>query len=43
MKCLAVLFQLLLVGTLLLFVLYIVSNTLNNLDARGITTGFGFL
>ena len=39
----AVLFQLLLVGTLLLFVLYIVSNTLNNLDARGITTGFGFL
>lgn len=39
----AVLFQLLLVGALLLFVLYIVSNTLNNLDARGITTGFGFL
>ena len=39
----AVIFQLLLVGALLLFVLYIVSNTLNNLDARGITTGFGFL
>jgi len=39
----ALLFQILLVLVLGTFIWYIVDNTLNNLDQRGITTGFGFL
>jgi general L-amino acid transport system permease protein len=39
----AMLFQILLVLVLGTFVWFIGSNTLNNLEQRGITTGFGFL
>jgi len=39
----ALIFQLLLVGGLGLFLYAIASNTLHNLETRGITTGFGFL
>lgn len=39
----AVLFQVLLVGAILLFAGYMANNTLNNLEQRGITTGFSFL
>ncbi|RRJ83740.1 amino acid ABC transporter permease [Aestuariirhabdus litorea] len=39
----ALLFQVLMVGTVILFILYIVSNTLSNLETRGISTGFDFL
>ncbi len=39
----ALIFQVLLVGGLLGFGAFIVHNTLNNLESRGIATGFGFL
>lgn len=39
----ALIFQVLLVLVLGSFAWFIVSNTLNNLEQRGITTGFGFL
>ncbi|RAR58641.1 amino acid ABC transporter membrane protein 1 (PAAT family) [Onishia taeanensis] len=39
----ALLFQALMLAALFMVVGFIVSNTLENLDARGITTGFGFL
>ncbi|MBN3564568.1 amino acid ABC transporter permease [Aliamphritea spongicola] len=39
----AILFQVLLIGAILLFAGFLISNTLNNLEQRGITTGFGFL
>lgn len=39
----ALIFQVLVVGVILLFAWYIITNTLNNLEQRGITTGFGFL
>ncbi|WP_217267845.1 MULTISPECIES: amino acid ABC transporter permease [Halomonadaceae] len=39
----ALLFQLLLIAAVVAFLLYIVGNTQDNLAARGITTGFGFL
>lgn len=39
----ALIFQVLLVVGLLSFGAFIVHNTLNNLEARGIATGFGFL
>ncbi|MBY4675416.1 amino acid ABC transporter permease [Marinobacterium arenosum] len=39
----ALLFQGLLVAAILLFAWFIISNTLNNLEQRGITTGFSFL
>lgn len=39
----ALLFQVLLVATIILFAAYIANNTLTNLEQRGITTGFSFL
>ncbi len=39
----ALLFQVLLIGAILLFAGTLISNTLNNLEQRGITTGFDFL
>ncbi|WP_261844025.1 amino acid ABC transporter permease [Aliamphritea ceti] len=39
----ALLFQVLLIGAILLFAGSLISNTLNNLEQRGITTGFAFL
>ncbi|WP_304526441.1 amino acid ABC transporter permease [Halomonas sp. I5-271120] len=39
----ALLFQALMLAALFVVVGFIVNNTLENLDARGITTGFGFL
>ncbi|MEH6470784.1 MAG: amino acid ABC transporter permease [Halopseudomonas sp.] len=39
----AMLFQVLMVLTVLGFFAYIISNALYNLESRGITTGFGFL
>ncbi|MAX32951.1 MAG: amino acid ABC transporter permease [Halomonadaceae bacterium] len=39
----ALLFQALMLAALFAVIGFIVSNTLENLDARGITTGFGFL
>ncbi|MCL6415247.1 amino acid ABC transporter permease [Aestuariirhabdus sp. Z084] len=39
----SLLFQVLMVGTVILFALYIINNTMNNLESRGISTGFGFL
>ncbi|WP_111414904.1 amino acid ABC transporter permease [Billgrantia lactosivorans] len=39
----ALTFQLLLVAAVAAFLLYIIGNTQDNLAARGITTGFGFL
>ncbi|MGO2880220.1 MAG: amino acid ABC transporter permease, partial [Halomonas sp.] len=39
----ALVFQLLLTAAVVVFLLYIVGNTQDNLSARGITTGFGFL
>ncbi|KAA0010808.1 amino acid ABC transporter permease [Billgrantia pellis] len=39
----ALTFQVLLIAAVVLFLLYIVGNTQDNLAARGITTGFGFL
>ncbi|UYF99734.1 MULTISPECIES: amino acid ABC transporter permease [unclassified Halomonas] len=39
----ALIFQVLVVAAVAVFLLYIVSNTQDNLAARGITTGFGFL
>jgi general L-amino acid transport system permease protein len=39
----ALFFQALLVTAVALFLLYIIGNTQDNLAARGITTGFGFL
>ena len=39
----ALLFQALMLAALFAAIGFIVSNTLDNLDARGITTGFGFL
>ena len=39
----AVLFQVTILAALLTFALYLLDNTLRNLETRGITTGFGFL
>jgi general L-amino acid transport system permease protein len=39
----ALIFQALLLGIIGFFLFSVVSNTLNNLETRGITTGFGFL
>ncbi|MBV1790808.1 amino acid ABC transporter permease, partial [Marinobacterium sp. D7] len=39
----ALVFQILLVLTLGAFAWFIIDNTLNNLEQRGITTGFSFL
>ena len=39
----ALLFQVILIGAILLFAGFLISNTLNNLEQRGITTGFDFL
>ena len=39
----AMLFQILMILTVLGFFAYIISNALNNLETRGITTGFDFL
>ncbi|QXO18808.1 MULTISPECIES: amino acid ABC transporter permease [Vibrio] len=39
----SVVFQIIAVSVLVLFFYTIVSNTLNNLESRGIATGFGFL
>ncbi len=39
----ALIFQALLIGAIAFFLFTIVNNTLNNLETRGITTGFGFL
>lgn len=39
----ALIFQFLLMAAIALFLLYIVGNVQDNLSARGITTGFGFL
>ncbi len=39
----AILFQILLVLGILAFGYYLLSNTLTNMERRGITTGFGFL
>ncbi|WP_252108190.1 MULTISPECIES: amino acid ABC transporter permease [unclassified Halomonas] len=39
----ALIFQVLVVAAVAVFLLYIVGNTQQNLAARGITTGFGFL
>lgn len=39
----ALMFQLLLVTGLIVFFLFIINNTLTNLEKRGITTGFDFL
>lgn len=39
----AVLYQVLVLGSVLLLVAFLVANTLNNLDQRSIATGFGFL
>lgn len=39
----ALTFQLLLIAVVAAFLLYIIGNTQDNLAARGITTGFGFL
>ncbi|MFG0834698.1 amino acid ABC transporter permease [Aeromonas bivalvium] len=42
-KVRALIFQCLAVAAVLGFLFYIISNALANLEARGITTGFGFL
>ncbi len=39
----ALLFQVLMVGTVILFALFIINNTMVNLEKRGISTGFDFL
>jgi general L-amino acid transport system permease protein len=39
----ALIFQVLLVAAVAAFLIYIIGNTQANLEARGITTGFGFL
>lgn len=39
----AVIYQILLIGGLVLLAAYLISNTLQNLDERGIKSGFGFL
>lgn len=39
----ALIFQLILVAVVAAFLIYIIGNTQANLNARGITTGFGFL
>ncbi len=39
----SILFQILMVGAVILFILYIINNTMHNLETRGISTGFGFL
>lgn len=39
----ALIFQLILVAVVAAFMIYIINNTQANLNARGITTGFGFL
>lgn len=39
----ALIFQILISAALALFVVYIVRNTLHNMELRGISTGFGFL
>ncbi len=39
----AIVFQVLLVAGILAFGYYLLSNTLQNMEQRGITTGFGFL
>lgn len=39
----AIVFQLLLVAGILAFGYYLLNNTLQNMEQRGITTGFGFL
>lgn len=39
----ALIFQLILVAVVAAFLIYIIGNTQDNLNARGITTGFGFL
>lgn len=39
----ALLFQIIATVAVALFLFYIVRNTLNNMEARGISTGFGFL
>ena len=42
-KVRALIFQCLAVAAVLGFLFYIINNALTNLEARGITTGFGFL
>jgi general L-amino acid transport system permease protein len=39
----AVLYQIIVLGGVLLIAAYLISNTLNNLESRNIATGFGFL
>ncbi|WP_020409371.1 amino acid ABC transporter permease [Hahella ganghwensis] len=39
----SVVFQLLAIGAVVAFFLYIINNALSNMEARGITTGFAFL
>ncbi|OZG71932.1 amino acid ABC transporter permease [Hahella sp. CCB-MM4] len=39
----SVIFQILAVGAVVAFFLYIINNALTNMEARGITTGFAFL
>ncbi len=39
----AVLYQVLVIGGVIAFAAYIVNNTLANLEARGISSGFGFI
>lgn len=39
----ALLFQLLLLGVVVITLWFMISNTFSNLETRGITTGFGFL
>ena len=39
----AIFYQVVTVAILVLFVAYLVTNTIHNLDKRGIATGFGFL
>jgi general L-amino acid transport system permease protein len=42
-KIRALVFQALLVGAVVMFGVYLVNNTLHNMEQRGISTGFGFL
>ena len=39
----AIFFQVLVIGGVLLFILYIINNTLDNMASRGIASGFAFL
>ncbi len=42
-KVRAIFFQILAIGAVAAFFLYIINNALTNMEQRGITTGFGFL